>query len=236
MTLRRPIRSPRKPAITAPKRKPEGRSGSDDAELGRAQAPLGLHRRKKERDDGRVHPVEGVAEPTHQQQRAVRPRQRDPVQAIPADSSCGPFGCRRRLWASRSPVPGTLLDQIHPSSSRRSRQRSAGQAGEQHGHDDADTLTGTIAAPPSGLRQHGRHDDRVVRLLPLRHRGRPGLPRGVLPRADPVRGYPALLRHPVRRLRRPADRCRDLRPLRRPDRSQGARWSRPCCSWVSARS
>ena len=35
---------------------------------------------------------------------------------------------------------------------------------------------------PGGTRQHRRHHDRVVRLLPLRHRGGAGLPEAVLPR------------------------------------------------------
>ena len=77
------------------------------------------------------------------------------------------------------------------------------------------------AAPSGDRREHGRHDDRVVRLLPLRHGGGAGLPQAVLPVGRPVGGHPAGVRHAVRRIRRSADRRGDLRPLRRPDRPQG---------------
>ena len=43
-----------------------------------------------------------------------------------------------------------------------------------------------IELAPRDHRQHGRHDDRVVRLLPLQHRHRPGVRQALLP-ATPIR-------------------------------------------------
>ncbi len=76
-------------------------------------------------------------------------------------------------------------------------------------------------APQGGHRRHCRHHDRVVRLLHLRHRRRPDLPGAVLPEAGPADRHAGCLRHVFRGLRRPPDRCRHLRPLRRPDRPKG---------------
>ena len=70
-------------------------------------------------------------------------------------------------------------------------------------------------------RQHGRHLDRVVRLLPLRHGGRARVPEAVLPGLEPLRRRARLVRHLRRRLCRAAGRRGDLRPLGRPHRPQG---------------
>src|SRR6476659_4906772 len=86
MTLRRPIRSPSGPTRSSP------------TEEGTRRWP-----RPSRRRCSRAHPS------------ATTCSAAATVGSAPgdsADSSCGPFGCRRRLWASRSPVPGTLLDQI----------------------------------------------------------------------------------------------------------------------------
>ena len=84
---------------------------------------------------------------------------------------------------------------------------------------------GHRGAPAAGAQgrggQHHRHHDRVVRLLPLRHRRRAGLPRGLLPRLVRLRRSARVVRDPVRRLPGAADRCRGLRSLGRPDRPQG---------------
>ena len=77
------------------------------------------------------------------------------------------------------------------------------------------------ATAQGGDRRHGRHDDRVVRLLPLRHRRRAGLPEALLPQRRSADRHARGVRHLLRRLRRPADRRGDLRPLRRPHRPQG---------------
>ena len=72
-----------------------------------------------------------------------------------------------------------------------------------------------------GDRRHRRHDDRVVRLLHLRHRRRADLPEDLLPQRRSADRNARGVRHLLHRLRRPADRRGDLRPLRRPHRPQG---------------
>ena len=85
-----------------------------------------------------------------------------------------------------------------------------------------DRLGGTAGAGATrGAGQLDRHHDRVVRLLPLQHRRGAGFPALVLPRIHPVRGRDGLVRDLRGRVRRPSARCRDLRALGRPDRSQG---------------
>ncbi len=83
----------------------------------------------------------------------------------------------------------------------------------RHPSDPADPAEGRA-------RLRGRRHHRVVRLLPLRHRRRPGLRQAVLQRprrtGRAVRG----VRHVRGRVPRAADRRADLRPLRRPDRPQ----------------
>ena len=90
---------------------------------------------------------------------------------------------------------------------------------------DAAQRRGGESAPQPGAprdgRRHRRHLDRVVRLLPLRDGRRARLPEAVLPGRERLRRRARLVRHLRRRLRRPARRRGDLRPLRRPHRPQG---------------
>ena len=63
---------------------------------------------------------------------------------------------------------------------------------DEHRHPNiTSTVVGAGPAPTRDRREHGRHHDRVVRLLPLRHRRRAGLPEAVLPGGRPVGGHPA---------------------------------------------
>ncbi|CAA9293109.1 MAG: Uncharacterized MFS-type transporter, partial [uncultured Actinomycetospora sp.] len=75
------------------------------------------------------------------------------------------------------------------------------------------------AQAQSGRREHGRHHHRVVRLLPLQHRRRPGV-RALVLRQQRGRRRPAGVLDPVRGVRGASDRRRDLRALRRPHRAQ----------------
>jgi hypothetical protein len=59
---------------------PERRGGPDEPELAVGQPPGLLRARQQERDHGRVHAVEGVAEAAYEQQNVVRTAQREPVQ------------------------------------------------------------------------------------------------------------------------------------------------------------
>ena len=61
----------------------------------------------------------------------------------------------------------------------------------------------------------------MVRFLSVQHRDRAGLRQAVLPGIGSAGRNVAGLRHLCRRLCRPPDRRRDLRPLRRPHRAQG---------------
>ena len=78
-----------------------------------------------------------------------------------------------------------------------------------------------VGPAPRGHRQHCRNDDRMVRLPHLQHGDRAGLQQGLLPWLRPLGRHAAGVRRLLRRLRRAADRSRDLRPLRRSDRPQG---------------
>src|SRR6266498_1627117 len=79
----------------------------------------------------------------------------------------------------------------------------------------------THAGASRRRRKYHRHIDRMVRLLPVRDGRRAGLPEAVLPSLESLRRHAGVVRHVLRRLRGPATRCLDLRPLRRPDRAQG---------------
>ena len=70
------------------------------------------------------------------------------------------------------------------------------------------------------LGQPHRDDDRVVRLLHLRHGRGAGVQRGLLPVVRPGDRDPGRVRLVLRRVHRAALRRRGLRPLRRPDRPQ----------------
>ena len=61
----------------------------------------------------------------------------------------------------------------------------------------------------------------MVRLFPLRHRGRSRLRQALLSKRGAARGDASRLRHLLHRLRRPPGRRRDFRPLRRSHRPQG---------------
>ncbi len=96
-------------------------------------------------------------------------------------------------------------------------------------HDSA--IGGDRAAaqqPRAGaLRQLDRHDDRVLRLLHLRHRGRARLPEAVLPVHRPGVSHARLARHLRRGVLRPANRLGVLRSLRRSHRAQDHPRRRP---------
>src|SRR4051794_20879295 len=75
-------------------------------------------------------------------------------------------------------------------------------------------------AHPGCIGCHDRHDDRVVRFLPLWHRHWPCLWSPLLPERRSAGCHPERVRRLRRRLRRASDwRC-DLRPFRRPHRPQ----------------
>ena len=75
----------------------------------------------------------------------------------------------------------------------------------------------------SGGRVHGRHRRRMVRVLPLRHRGHAGIQQGLLrERRQRTRRHPCRLRDLRRRLRCPPHRRHRLRPTRRSVRTQEA--------------
>ena len=69
--------------------------------------------------------------------------------------------------------------------------------------------------------QHGRHNDRVVRLPAVRHGDRTRVRQAVLPEVRPPRRRARGVQRVLHRLRRPADRRLHLRPLGRPHRAQG---------------
>ena len=70
-------------------------------------------------------------------------------------------------------------------------------------------------------RQHCRHNDRVVRLPPLRHSDRARVRQVVLPEVQPHRRRPGGVQRILHWLRRPTDRRLHLWPLGRPHRAQG---------------
>ena len=70
------------------------------------------------------------------------------------------------------------------------------------------------------VRQLHRHDDRVVRLLSLRHRRGAGVQPAVLSERRSADRHAVVVRHLRGRLSRPPARRHRLRPLRRPDRPQ----------------
>ena len=81
-----------------------------------------------------------------------------------------------------------------------------------------DALEGLVEQPqePDQTRrvcQPDRHDDRVVRLLPLRHGRRARLQQALLPDVRPAGRHDGRVRHLRGRLRRAADRRHRLRPL-----------------------
>ena len=76
------------------------------------------------------------------------------------------------------------------------------------------------SASPCGDCHDCRHDDRVVRLLPLQHRHRAGVRQALLPALRSAGRHAGGVRHLRGRLCRAADRCGDLRPLGRPPRAQ----------------
>ncbi len=65
-----------------------------------------------------------------------------------------------------------------------------------------------------------RNDSRMVRLLPLRHRRKPGVQPTLLSRSELVRRHDAVVRDLRRRIRRQTHRRRRVRALRRPDRPE----------------
>ncbi len=72
-------------------------------------------------------------------------------------------------------------------------------------------------APPAARsdREHRRHRDRVVRLLPVQHRHRTGVRTALFPELGSADRDAPGVRHLRRRIRRPACWRGDLRPLRR---------------------
>ena len=76
------------------------------------------------------------------------------------------------------------------------------------------SLTRVIAVEPD------RHDDRVVRFLPLRLGRRAGVQQAVLPLVRPADRDPACFRDLCGRVRRAAARRHRVRPFRRPHRAQ----------------
>ena len=220
MTLRRPIRSPRKPAITAPKRNPKGVADpmmpswavlgptrSSPTEEGTRRWP-----RPSRRRCSRAHPSATTCS-------AAATAGSGPGDS--ADSSCGLFGCRRRLWASRSPVPGTLLDQITLPA-------RGGRGSDQR--DRRESSMATTTPTPSLARSQRRRAvlastvGTTIEWYDFFLYGTAAalvFPQVFFPGQSPFAGVLLAFSHPVRRVRRPADRRRDLRPLRRPDRPQG---------------
>ena len=97
-------------------------------------------------------------------------------------------------------------------------------------------------AHPRGDRQHDRHDDRVVRFLPLQHRHRAGLRQALLPQSDPLVGtLQAFAIYAVGFVARPVGAA-IFGHYGRPDRPQGGAdhdpaADGPCdlCSWPSSR-
>ena len=77
------------------------------------------------------------------------------------------------------------------------------------------------APAPRPNRQHGRHDNRMVRFPALRTGDGAGLRQAVLPSIRPGGRRAAGVRRLFRRISRPAYRGSDIRPLGRPDRAQG---------------
>ncbi len=79
-----------------------------------------------------------------------------------------------------------------------------------------------LVAAPGGGGQPDRHDHRVVRLLPLRHRCGAGVRQAVLSGEGSAHRPLAGLPHLFAGLRGAADRRAGVRPLRRPDRQEAS--------------